>query len=531
MLNDASFVPNHIWPEKTVVGNAPKRLASDVVERPSGELIDRLFDLSLDMLGAASFDGYLILLNPAWERVLGWSIATLMAQPYVSFLHPDDVEAARARMVLLKGSDVTVLGYKSRFRKSDGQYLTLEWNAIVDDHSVYFVGHDITASMAIEGERDQTARVMEAVIENVDDGIYVADSTGHMTMVNPAAVELLGYESADELRNRVPHATFHYNHPDGAAFPIDECDLMQVSVTGVPLHVEEDAFWRKDGTMIPVSYSSAPIELSDGTGSVVAFHDITAFQAERDRQRAQVDEIEWFDEIKTALAEDRFVLYAQPVISLATGSTFKHELLLRMLTSDGELIEPAHFLPVAEKFGLISDIDEWVITHGFEIAATGTRVAINLSAPSMVRLDILLHIERELARTGASAGDITFELTETAVMQDLEEGRRFAERLVALGCSFALDDFGTGYASLTYLRELPITYVKIDGRFVNGITQNESDSSMVEAIVQMARTLGKTTIAEGIEDEETLNKLRGFGVDLGQGYYIGRPGMEYLNQN
>jgi PAS domain S-box-containing protein len=523
--HDAFLVPNRSWPGRIVaVGNAPKRPASLVGERPSGELIERLFNLSVDMLGAASFDGYLILLNPAWERVLGWSISALMAQPYVSFLHPDDVEAARARMVHLKGSHLPVLGYKSRFRKSDGQYLTLEWNAIVDDRSVYFVGHDITANMAIEGERDQTARVMEAVIENVDDGIYVADSTGHMTLINPAALELLGYESPNELRNRIPHLTFHYNHPDGAAFPIDECDLTKVPLTGIPLHVDEDAFWRKDGTMIPVSYSSAPIELSDGTGSVVAFHDITAFQAERDRQRAQVDEIEWFDEIKKALTEDRFVLYAQPVISLATGSTFKHELLLRMLTSDGEVIEPAQFLPVAEKFGLISDIDEWVITHGFDIAATGGRIAINLSAPSMVRLDILLHIERELARTGVPPGDITFELTETAVMQDLEEGRRFAERLVALGCSFALDDFGTGYASLTYLRELPITYVKIDGRFVNKITQNESDSSMVEAIVQMARTLGKTTIAEGIEDEDTLSKLRGFGVDLGQGYYIGRPG-------
>ena len=109
-------------------------------------------------------------------------------------------------------------------------------------------------------------------------------------------------------------------------------------------------------------------------------------------------------------------------------------------------------------------------------------------------------------------------------MSDVDEGRRFADRLVGLGCSFALDDFGTGYASLTYLRDLPITYVKIDGRFVNGIVGNETDSNMVEAIAQMARTLGKTTIAEGIEDAPTLDKLRGIGVDLGQGFYIGRPG-------
>jgi PAS domain-containing protein len=176
---------------ETIVGNAPKRPASHALKRPSGELVDRLFDLSLDMLGAASFDG--------------WSLTDLMAEPYVSFLHPDDVEAAKARMVLLKGSDVQVLGYKSRFRKSDGQYLTLQWNAIVEDNAVFFVGHDITASSAIEVERDQTARVMEAVIENVDDGIYVADATGHMTLINPAAVELLGYASADEQPDSPSH--------------------------------------------------------------------------------------------------------------------------------------------------------------------------------------------------------------------------------------------------------------------------------------------------------------------------------------
>jgi EAL domain-containing protein (putative c-di-GMP-specific phosphodiesterase class I) len=151
-------------------------------------------------------------------------------------------------------------------------------------------------------------------------------------------------------------------------------------------------------------------------------------------------------------------------------------------------------------------------------------VAINLSAESMSRLDVLLHIERELARTGVAPQDLTFELTEGAIMSDVEEGTRFADRLVGLGCAFALDDFGTGYASLTYLRDLPITYVKIDGRFVNGIVGNETDSNMVEAISQMARTLGKTTIAEGIENAPTLDKLRGIGVDLGQGFHIGRPG-------
>jgi EAL domain-containing protein (putative c-di-GMP-specific phosphodiesterase class I) len=299
--------------------------------------------------------------------------------------------------------------------------------------------------------------------------------------------------------------------------------LAKVGTTGSVIQEEDDTFWRKDGSRLSVSYSSSPIDLNDGTGSIVAFRDNTTERSELDFQHAQANEVGAYAEIRQALAEDRFVLYAQPVINISTGENVKHELLLRMVRVNGEVVGPGEFLPVAEKFGLINQIDQWVITHGIEIAAS-RRVAINLSAESMVSLDVLAHIERENLRTGVNAANITFELTESAVMKDLDEGRRFADRLVALGCTFALDDFGTGYASLTYLRELPITYVKIDGRFVSGITSNESDASMVEALAFMCRSLGKVTIAEGIEDAETLDKLRAFGVDLGQGYHIGRPG-------
>jgi PAS domain S-box-containing protein len=373
-------------------------------------------------------------------------------------------------------------------------------------------------------KNDENLRVLQAVVENATDGLYATDSGGLITSINPAAVRLLGYDSADELCSRSSHELLHHSRPDGATFPMGDCPLARVGRTGRPVQVEEDAFWRRDGSLLPVSYSSAPVELHDGVGTVVAFRDIKALSAESERQRALVDEVEWYDKINQVLSEDRFVLYAQPVIEIATGSTMQHELLLRMLAPSGDVIGPDRFLPVAEKFGLIHQIDRWVITQGIEIAGTGMRVAINLSAESMSRLDILLHIERELARTGVAPQDLTFELTEGAIMRDVDEGRWFADRLVGLGCAFALDDFGTGYASLTYLRDLPITYVKIDGRFVNGIVGNETDSSMVEAIAQMARTLGKTTIAEGIEDAPTLDKLRGIGVDLGQGFYIGRPG-------
>jgi EAL domain-containing protein (putative c-di-GMP-specific phosphodiesterase class I) len=226
------------------------------------------------------------------------------------------------------------------------------------------------------------------------------------------------------------------------------------------------------------------------------------------------------------LAEDRFALYAQPVVDLANFATIKHELLLRMLLPSGEVVAAHQFLPVAQKYGLMCAIDKWVITKGVEFAAQGKSVAVNLSLQSIVDGDILSHIESELVRTEAPPGNLIFELAETALTKDVNACRKFADRLVSNGCVFALDDFGTGNASLTYLRELPITYVKIDGRFAGGIINEDEDPVIAEAIVLMAQSLGKITIAEGIEDESALEWMRNMGVDLGQGYFIGWPRMD-----
>jgi EAL domain-containing protein (putative c-di-GMP-specific phosphodiesterase class I) len=231
----------------------------------------------------------------------------------------------------------------------------------------------------------------------------------------------------------------------------------------------------------------------------------------------------WFDEVRRALDEDRLIIYGQPITDVATRSVVKHELLLRMISSAGDVIGPDQFLPSAEKYGLIGAIDRWVFTQAAELAATGEAVTVNLSAVSVGDATMLLHIEREIARTGTDTACLTFEVTETAVMQDLEGGRRFADRLTKLGCSFALDDFGTGYGSLTYLRQLPVDYLKIDIEFVRNMTRSESDRALVQTIVSMAKSLGKRTIAEGVEDEETFQLLVDLGIDFAQGFHLGRP--------
>jgi diguanylate cyclase (GGDEF)-like protein/PAS domain S-box-containing protein len=237
----------------------------------------------------------------------------------------------------------------------------------------------------------------------------------------------------------------------------------------------------------------------------------------------EADRESWVGRIRDGLDEDRFVLYAQPVIDLATGATVQHELLLRLRDLDGQLIPPLAFLPTAERCGLIGEIDQWVIRQAARIAALGHPVAVNLSAASSGDPLVLDAIGEELLHYQTNPGNIVFEITETAVMQNMDRGRHFAERMIGLGCRFALDDFGTGFASFTYLKQLPVQYLKIDIEFVRDVVESQRDRSVVTAIVSLARGFGQQTIAEGVEDEETAAVLRTLGVTLAQGYLFGAP--------
>lgn len=499
--------------------------------QPSPEAVERLFELSLDMLGTASADGYFTQLNPAWERTLGWTNEELMAKPFLSFVHPDDVATTIEQAARLSESDGPgEIGFENRYRTKEGDHRWIEWNGVAEAGVLYFVAKDVTEAkaaevdrVAVEADRDQGVNVMRAMADSVAEGLYLCGSNGLLSFINPAGVRLLGYESATQLLGRSPHTAFHHSHSDGTTYAVEDCPLAEVRLEGHAIDIEDDTFWRQDGSVLPVSYSSAPMDLNDGTGSVVAFRDISAQHAERERLRPHISEAVWFQEVRDAIAEDRLVLYGQPIIDLATGETVQHELLLRMLTTTGQIIAPGLFLPAAHKYGLIDGIDRWVITQAAEMAALGMPLTLNLSAGSVGSVEILTHVERELARTGAAPECLTFEVTETAVMTDMQAGRRFAGRLVALGCSFSLDDFGTGYGSLTYLRQLPIAYLKIDLQFVVEMVQNEPDQKLVQAIVHIARSFGQRTVAEGVEDEETLSRLRDFGVDFAQGYHLGRP--------
>jgi PAS domain S-box-containing protein len=289
--------------------------------------------------------------------------------------------------------------------------------------------------------------------------------------------------------------------------------------------VTEKRYVRPDGSEVWASISVVPVREPNGTVDVLfgQMVDITERKAGEAELKAQLDEIAGLGEIRRAFAEDRFELHAQPIVDLATGATVQRELLIRMRATDGSLIPPGDFLPAAEKYGAIQDIDRWVIAQGAELAGRGIDVEINISAASIGDTGLIGLIESELERTGADPSRLVFEITETALIEHTDIAVALAERLRTLGCRFALDDFGTGYGGFHYLKHLPMDFLKIDREFVRDAMNSEGDQHVIRAIVGLAQGFGLQTIAEGVEDEATLTLLREFGVDHAQGFHLGRP--------
>jgi diguanylate cyclase (GGDEF)-like protein/PAS domain S-box-containing protein len=239
--------------------------------------------------------------------------------------------------------------------------------------------------------------------------------------------------------------------------------------------------------------------------------------------------MKWVEQINDALAHDGFELIAQPIVSLSVQGPPQYELLLRLRDGQGDLIAPGSFLYVAERLGLIREIDHWVVNRAIDMlaeqlaAGRDLRFEVNLSGHTIGDEGLLELIESRLQATGVPPERLIFEVTETAAIVHIARAAAFAERLSDLGCPFALDDFGAGFGSFYYLKHLPFDYLKIDGEFVRHCVENETDRILISAVVQIARGMGKRTIAEFVDRHETVDVLTRLGVDYGQGFHLGRP--------
>lgn len=248
--------------------------------------------------------------------------------------------------------------------------------------------------------------------------------------------------------------------------------------------------------------------------------------SDADKARAQANaRVLWNREIVEALHEGRLQLYYQPILALPERRVWRAEALLRMHLADGRLANPAEFIPVAERTGLINAIDRWVIAEAIRLLAAQPHLAlaVNLSAKALADASLDAELMRLLENAAVDPQRLTLEITETVAIDNMYGAVARMNSIRALGCRFALDDFGSGFASYAYLKQLPVTDVKIDGSFIRDLDGNAEDRIFVKSVADMAHAMGKKVIAEFVESEAILQVLEELRIDFAQGYHIGRP--------
>jgi len=354
------------------------------------------------------------------------------------------------------------------------------------------------------------------LFERAAQGLFVTTAEGTFAEVNPAMASMFAYGSPAEMTGGRLEARSLFADPvefDRVLGDLRGADGVTARDVRL-LRCDGAEFWGRLDAIAPPAVPEAI------QGMVL---DITA------QRRVEVElreRLHWTRVVGDALIDQRFVVFAQPIVDLRQGLITQCELLVRLRSRDSpdHLVPPAEFLPAAERFELVTDIDRFMLGRALALARAGRTVQVNLSAVSLGNPAVLADLHAGLAHGDVDPARIVFEITESAAVRNLDESVAFAHRIREAGCALALDDFGVGFGAMTYLRHLDLAYLKIDASFVRDLAHSESDQSMVRTIVGIARDRGLRTIAEGVESADALDVLRELGVDLAQGYLLGRPG-------
>jgi diguanylate cyclase (GGDEF)-like protein len=378
------------------------------------------------------------------------------------------------------------------------------------------------------------------MIVDIDGLKAVNDTLGHQTGDN------LIRQVAETLRERV-RATDIVARLSGDEFAVlmPQADTAGALALGEDLRAEVAEGERSSADPISTTISVGITMFGGGRGGAEAVlaaadqamyrakeegrNQIALFRDPSEPKRAQKRRQTTAARIRDALSQDRLSLHSQPIRSLASGGIERYELLLRMTDEDGALLPAASFIEAAERSGMVQELDRWVVGRALELLAEREQLGkplslhVNLSGASLTDISVLEFIERRLDEGGADPSRCTFEITETANVYDYETAAGFADRLTEFGCQVAIDDYGAGFGPFHYLKRIPFDLIKIDGSFVRDMPRSDADQLTVKAIVQIARGLGKSTIAEYVQDDRTTEMLREYGVDMAQGFHLGRP--------
>jgi len=465
------------------------------------------------------------------------------------------------------------------FTKQDGHNLYIEPNAApIRDHDgntsgIVFVFHDVSQTHELTRQlshhathdvltglfnrRDFEIKVKQAIRDaemadkehsllymDLDQFKVINDTCGHI-----AGDELLK-QYTSKLSELVRHGdTLARIGGDEFGLLLHDCSSQQAMLVANKIQEMTNRFrfsWEDKTFGIGISIGMVGINHQSGSViDVVSRVDVACHMAkeagrsriyvhdEKDQELlARHGQMEWTPRITKALEEQRMVLYYQPIVhnTHLADLNCHYEILIRMIDESGNLIPPGAFLPAAERYNLIATIDRWVISEYFRWLAEHPAQldllelgSINLSGNSLGDETCLRHIEGQLKEFAIPPEKICFEITETEAISNLAKAKSFIKKLKNHGCNFALDDFGSGFSSYAYLKNLPVDFLKIDGMFVKEINSDSANYAMVESINHIGHVMGRKTIAEFVENTETLQTLNKLGVDYMQGFGIAKP--------
>ena len=530
-----------------------------------------LFENSPDAIFVESYDGEILDVNPAGCELHGLTREELVGKDVMETIPPKHRDGARADFERLVAKDHDE--FEGFSWTADGRAIPVE---IRTNHIEYrgrpallFHVRDITkrkrfeARLAYLAEHDHLTRLhnrrrFETALEETLSRSKRVGLQGALLWIDidrfKEINDRLGYKAGDELLvNLAEMLTDHLREDDVVArMGGDEFAVLIPQVGRHQAEAVADKLLQAGH-----SHLAAPneelIRTSISIGIVLfPIHGVTStdllarvgriirqakeeggnrylvYAPDKDHDSQGADDLNWPERIREALATDRFRLDRQSVWDVRQGRSHGAELLLRMEGDDRDIL-PGAFLEAATRFGLMSEIDRWVIEAATRILAADQRAGINtcfevnLSAKAIGDAGLLVFIAECLGRHDVDPAYLTLEIAETDAISNIHQATRFIEQLKALGCKFALDDFGVGFSTFYNLKHLPVDYLKIDGDFIRDLAHEPLDQHIVRSIVQIAQAMGIQTIAECVEDEATFRLLKDYGIDYAQGFFIDRP--------
>ena len=528
-------------------------------------------------IGMALIDmnGRWLHVNNAFCRITGHEESELKAKNLQSFTHPGDTDIDMPLLQQLINGEISSYQTEKRCRHAWGQFvwmmITVSLVRDEENRALYLIMQfqDISERKELAGRLEYLAdhdfltglfnrRHFEQELDHEVDRAARYGAPGTVLMIDvdhfKTVNDTFGHMAGDDLLKGVAGLLKHrMRHTDILArVGGDEFAMLLPQTNAAQATAVADDFVKSlDKQAAMLANQSIHITASVGLASfdgisaaeVMARADVAMYGAKQagrncfivykplagdgDQRSLRYSEGDW---LRKAIEEDRFLLHCQPIVDLKTQEVSQYELLLRLAGSDDcELLAPSSFLYVAERFGIILEIDAWVVRKAVALIAGYRRlgqnltVNVNLSGKSIGDPKLVEFIKKTVVEGGIDPSCLVFELSETAAIAHLPQARAFADQMHHCGCRLALDNFGAGLASFYYLKNFPFDYLKIDGEFIRRLTVNPVDQLVVKAIVCIAQGMGKKTIAESVADPDTICLLRDSGVDYAQGYHIGPP--------